>query len=113
MPDTLPTYNVFHVLKAIALTTIIISLLGYIDYITGEISVDILYIFCVCVVTWFTNIFIGIVCVSEIMLAKITADYYGHIKIGSHIYEWNTFTYLFMYLVVCLLVKKLKKALSG
>ncbi|GFE60481.1 hypothetical protein [Geobacter sp. AOG2] len=113
MPDTPPTYNIFHVVKAVVLTTIIVSLLGYIDCITGEISIDVLYIFCICVVTWFTNTLIGIVCVLEIILAKTTADYYDHIKIGSHLYEWNTFTYLFIYLVVCLLVKKLKKALSA
>jgi len=113
MPDAPPTYNVFHVIKAVALTTMIISLLGYIDYITGEISIDVLYILCVCVVTWFTNTFIGTVCVVEIILAKTTADYYDHIKVGSHLYEWNTFSYLLMYLVVCLLVRKLKKALSA
>ena len=113
MPAAPPTCNVFHIIKSVALTTMIISLLGYIDYITGEISIDVLYILCVCVVTWFTNTFIGTVCVVEIMLAKTTADYYDHIKIGSHLYEWNTFNYLVMYLVVCLLVRKLKKALSA
>lgn len=114
MPDTPPppAYSIFHVIKAVALTTMIIALLGYIDYITGEISIDILYILCVCVVTWFTNTSIGIICVVEIMLAKMTADYYDHIKIGSHLYEWNAFSYLFMYLVVCLLVRKLKKTLT-
>jgi len=113
MPDTPPTYNVFHVIKAVALTTMITSLLGYIDYITGEVSIDVLYILCVCAVTWFTNTFVGIVCVAEIILAKATADYYDHVKIGSHLYEWNIFSYLIMYLVICLLVRKLKKALSG
>jgi|GEM_PF-1155083 len=112
MPDTPPEYSIFHVIKAIVLTTVIIALLGYLDYITGEISIDILYIFCVCVVTWFTNTVIGIICVMEIMLAKTTADYYDHIRIGSHLYEWNAFTYLFMCLVICLLVRRLKTALS-
>lgn len=113
MSDTPTAFNMPHVAKAVALTTFIIALLGYIDYITGEISIDILYIFCVCAVTWFTNTVVGIVCVLEIVLAKTTADYYDHIKIGSHLYEWNTLSYLFMYLVVCLLVRALKKALSG
>jgi hypothetical protein len=112
MPDTHPKYTQFYVMRALALTTAIISVLGYIDYITGEISIDILYIFCVCVVTWFTNTLIGVVCVTEIMLAKTTADYYDHIKVGTHLYEWNTFSYLVMYLVVCILVRKLKKTLT-
>ncbi|MDR3581192.1 MAG: hypothetical protein P4L44_14620 [Oryzomonas sp.] len=112
MRDTSPKYSLLYVIKALALTTAIISVLGYIDYITGEISIDILYIFCVCVVTWFTNTFIGVVCVTEIMLAKTTADYYDHIKVGTHLYEWNTLSHLVMYLVVCILVRKLKKTLT-
>lgn len=99
-------------IKAIILITIVVSILGYIDYITGEISIDILYILCICVVTWFTNILIGILCIIEIIFSKTTADYYDHIKIGSHLYEWNTFSYIVIYLVLCIMVGNLKKVLS-
>jgi hypothetical protein len=105
--------RIFDLIKALLLTTIVVSILGYIDYATGEISIDILYILCLCVVTWHTNTFIGILCVVELILAKTTADYYDHIKIGSHLYEWNTLNYILIYFIVCLLVGKLKKVLSN
>jgi uncharacterized membrane protein len=63
-------------------------------------------------VTWFTNKLFGVICVIEIIFAKTTADYYDNVKIGTHIYEWNAFNYIFVYLVVCVLVGALKKALS-
>jgi hypothetical protein len=93
--------------------TIIISILGYIDYITGEISIDLLYILCLIVVTWLTNSLIGIICIVEIIFAKTTADYFDHIKIGSHLYGWNLLNFLFIYIIVCILVGSLKKALSN
>lgn len=100
------------VVKALVLTTIIVSLLGYIDYVTGEISIEILYILCICLVTWYTNTFIGAFCVIEILLAKTTADYYDQIKIGSHLYGWSTVNYVLIYIVVCVMAGKLKRALT-
>ena len=113
MSVTLPAKGIVAVIKAIMLTTAVVSLLGYIDYLTGEISIDVLYIFCLCVVTWFTGISIGLLCVAEVVFAKITADYYAQINIGSHLYEWNTFNLILIYIVVCLLVGKLKRVLSN
>lgn len=102
----------FGLIKALILTTVVVSILGYVDYMTGEISIDILYILSLCVVTWYTGIFVGILCVVELIVAKTTADYYDQIKIGSHLYEWNTLNYIFIYFIVCLLVGKLKQILS-
>jgi hypothetical protein len=98
--------------KTLVLTSIIVSILGYIDYITGEISIDILYMLCVITVSWFSNRIIGILCIAEILFAKITADHFDHVVVGSHLYEWNTFNYLIIYLIVCILVGGLKKVLS-
>jgi len=100
MPKTRNKQEIIESIKHIGLATIVIVILGYIDYITGEMSLDILYIICLCAVTWYTSIFIGVLCIIEIIFAKTTADYYDQIKIGTHLYEWNTFSYLFMYLVV-------------
>jgi hypothetical protein len=99
-------------IKGIVIATIIISIIGYADYITGEISLDVLYILCLCLVAWYTNTFIGLLCVGEIITAKTTADYFANIKVGSHINEWNAINYLVMYLIVCILVVILKKTLS-
>jgi hypothetical protein len=112
MPELPNKQRIFDVIKAVILTTLVVSILGYVDYITGEVSIDILYIVCLCVVTWFTGTFIGLLCVMELIFAKITADYYDHIKVGSHLYEWSTLNYLLIYFVVCLLVGKLKTVLS-
>jgi hypothetical protein len=112
MPTLRSRNSILYLLKAIVLTTIVISILCYVDYITGEISIDILYICCLLVVTWYTNIFIGLLCVLEIVMAKLSADYFDHIKIGSHQYEWNTLNNIFIYLIVCILASRLKKVLT-
>jgi hypothetical protein len=112
MPVTPKKYKTSDLIMALVLTTIAVSILGYVDYLTGEISIDVLYILCLCVVTWFAGTSIGILCVIELIFAKTTAAYYDNIKIGSHLYEWNTINYIFIYFIVCLLVGKLKKVLS-
>ncbi len=98
--------------KALILTTLVVSILGYIDYITGEISLDILYILCLCTVTWYTSTLFGMLCVVELICAKVTADYYDKVKVGSHLYEWSTVNYILVYLVITLLVGKVRKLLS-
>ena len=113
MPVTPKKHRVSDLIKALILTTMVVSMLGYVDYLTGEISIDILYIFCLCVVTWFAGTFMGVLCVIELIFAKTAADYYDHVKIGSHLYEWNTLNYIFIYFIVCLLVGKLKKVLTN
>ena len=99
--------------SAITLTTIVVSILGYIDFKTGEISLDVLYLLCICLVVWYTNTFLGLLCVIEVLLAKISADYFCQVKVGTHLYEWNTLNYVIMYIVVCVMVGKLKKVLTS
>ena len=45
-------------------------------------------------------------------ISKNLADYYDHIKIGTHLYGWNALDYILVYFVVCLLVGNLKKVLK-
>ena len=99
-------------IKALILISMIVSVLGYIDYITGEVSIDILYLFCVFFVTWYTNGILGIICILEIVLTKLTADYYDKINILSGFYDWNIFNTILVNFIVCVLVIKLKKALN-
>lgn len=103
----------FYLVKAAVLATVIVSLLGYIDYITGEVSIDLLYLLCVGLVAWYTNALLGMLCVLEILFAKTVADYYCQVKIGTHLYEWNALSDVIIYVIVCLLVVKLKKVLSA
>lgn len=98
--------------KVFIIATIVVSILGYIDYLTGEISIDLLYLLCIGMVTWHTNMVFGILCVIEIFFAKTTADYFCQIKVGTHLYEWNSLNDIIIYLLVCLLVDKLRKVLT-
>jgi hypothetical protein len=104
--------NKSYLLIKFAIATIVVFILGYADFITGEISLDVLYILCICVTTWYTSATIGLLVVVEIMLAKTTADYFDHIKIGSHLYGMNALIYLLIYLVACISVCKLKTIMS-
>jgi len=112
MPDNPQIKGLLYTIKIIILTTIAITIFGYIDFKTGEVSLDVFYLLILCLCTWYTNVYIGILCVTEIMFAKITADFYDNIKIGTHLYEWNSLSFLLMYLITCILVGKLKKVLS-
>ena len=105
-------YSSTYLLKVFVIITLIVSVLGYIDYLSGEASIDTLYIACVGAVTWNTSRTIGLLCILEIILAKTLADYYDHIKIGTHLYGWNALDYILVYFVVCLLVGNLKKVLK-
>ena len=104
--------HIFEIVFRFALVSLAIAGLGYLDYITGEISLDVLYMLCIIVATWFTNTYIGLICVAEVVFVKVAADYYDNIKVGSHLYEWNTANYVVFYLVTCLLIGKLKSLLT-
>jgi hypothetical protein len=113
MQDTNIKKSFPRLLGNILLATIIISILGYIDYLTGEISIDILYLLCICLVAWHTNTFLSILCIIEIFLAKTTADYFCKVEVGTSVYEWNALNYILILVVISLLVRKLKKVLSA
>ena len=100
------------IIKGVVLTTIIVAVLGYFDYMTGEISIDIFYMFCVLAVTWFTNGYIGALSIAEIVFARTIADYADKEDIVSKLYCWNSLNYILINILVCVLAVKLKKALS-
>jgi len=104
--------HIFEVIFKFVLFSIVITALGYLDFITGEISLDILYMLCIIAATWFTNTYFGLICVVEVIFVKIAADYYDNIRVGSHLYEWNTLNYIVFYLITCLLIGKLKSLLT-
>ena len=63
-------YSSTYLLKVFVIITLIVSVLGYIDSLSGEASIDTLYIACVGAVTWHTSRTIGVLCLLEIILAK-------------------------------------------
>lgn len=98
--------------KGVILTTMIVAMLGYFDYVTGEVSIDIFYMFCVLAVTWFANGYIGSLSITEIVFAKAAADHYDKVDIASRLYCWNSLNYLLVNIIACVLAVRLKKALS-
>ena len=104
--------RIIDIIFRFVLISIIIAELGYLDFITGEISLDILYMLCIIVATWFTNTYIGLICVVEVVFVKVAADYYDNIRVGTHLYEWNTVNYIVFYLITCVLIGKLKSLLT-
>ena len=96
----------------IVLLTIAALALGYIDYVTGEVSIDLIYFVFIGVSTWRTNTYIGLLCVTEVVFVKLFADYYDGFSINTNIYEWNSFSYAFIYTVTCLLTGKLKSIIN-
>ena len=98
-------------IKAVVFTAILVSILGYIDYITGEISIDLLYVLCVCAVTWYTGILVGILCVLEILFTKMVVGCQYNINMLNYICEWYSLTFLFICIVVCVLIGRTKMLL--
>lgn len=105
-------FDAGELIKGIVLTTLIVAVLGCFDYITGEISIDVLYVFCVLAVAWFTNGYIGALSIAEILFAKVAADYYDKVDIGTKLYCWNSLEGVLINVITCVLAVKLKNALS-
>ena len=93
------------------LITVIVAILGYVDYLTGELSIDLLYLICVILVTWLAGSGIGLLCIAEILTAKIMADYNLDLGLNPLVNWWNNTSSLVINLIVWLLVGQLKKSL--
>ena len=79
--NTPSEYPVLHLIKVFILATIVISIIGYLDYKTGEISLDVLYLLILGLTIWYSSTLIGVICTIEILSAKTTAEYFDNIKI--------------------------------
>ena len=109
MSDRTSTLSV--VITVILLTVAALAL-GYIDYVTGDVSIDLVYFVFIGFSTWRTNTIIGLLCVTEVVIVKLFADYYDGYTINTNLYEWNSFSYAFIYTITCLLIGKLKNIIN-
>jgi hypothetical protein len=100
------------VVITVSLLTIAALALGYIDYVTGDVSIDLIYFVFIGISTWRTGTWIGLVCVAEVVFVKLFADYYDGFTINTNLYEWNSFSYAFIYTVTCVLIGKLKNIIN-
>ena len=103
----------YHLPLTIIALTILALALGYIDYITGDVSIDLLYFIFIGIATWRTNTWIGLLCVVEVVIVKLFSDYFDGYSMNTNLYEWNSFSYAFIYTITCLLVGKLKKIINS
>ncbi len=104
--------SLFKIVLSVLVLTIAALALGYVDYITGDVSIDIIYFIFIGISTWRTSTFIGLICVTEVVLVKLFADYYDGYTINTNLYEWNSFSYAFIYTITCLMVGKLKSIIN-
>ncbi len=103
---TLKYSNIYF--REILIFTLVISVIGYFDYIYEDMTIDVLYLFCLCAVAWILNLAESIICIVEIMVAKVISDYCSHIKIGSTVYDWDAFRLFIMCIVILIITRKVR-----
>ena len=92
----------------------LVVMIGYVDYFTGEFSLDPFYLVVVFVVTWFAGAGCGMICVLEAVCAEAITDYYsvlGQAFTVSHV--WNWVTDLLIFSAFCVLVGTIRHKVSG
>jgi diguanylate cyclase (GGDEF)-like protein len=98
----------------IIITSALVGIVGLLDYITGpEIAFSILYLIPVMLGVWFIGknfgLAISILSSSVWMYAELAAGrFYSHVAI----HYWNTTTMLSFFLIITLLLERLKTALN-
>jgi hypothetical protein len=89
---------------------VLIVLLGYIDYLTGDYSMNMFYLVVIFAVTFFTNKYYGIVCATEAVMAEAMADYYVHKGfVFEMIYYWNWMSDLVIFVGLCIATSFVKR----
>lgn len=92
------------------ISILLIVLLGYIDWVTGDYSILIFYLIPIFLVSWFGGRGIGIL----ICIAAGYARFLSNIPLHdfSLMNYWNSAGDMFFFLIICLLVYHLRKALE-
>ncbi len=91
------------------ISLMLIVLLGYLDYLSGDFSFDFFYLAVIFIVTWYTNFTLGIIFVAESVIAEVISDYYVHYdSVFQTLYYWNWFSDLFVFSIFCYLVSVIR-----
>jgi hypothetical protein len=84
--------------------------LGYVDYLTGDYSMNPFYLLVIFGVSWFTGRGFGTICAVEAVFAEIFADYYSHHgDVLNSLYYWNWTSDLLIFLSLCFLTAYIRK----
>jgi hypothetical protein len=92
-----------------ALGLLLVILLGYIDYLTGDYSILIFYLIPVALVTWYLGKWGGLIISVASGAARLVSDYsnYAH----ANLRYWNSLQDMLFLLIVAILIVSLKKQL--
>ena len=92
----------FSVLIFTTAVALILSL-GYVDYLTGDYSMEMFYLVAIYAVTWFTNKWFGIICAIEAVSAEALADYCVHNgAVFDKLHYWNWGSDLVLFVGFCM-----------
>ena len=96
------------------ISLLLLIILGWLDYITGDYSLIIFYLIPVGMATWYTGKLSGVVFSVLSFLTRLLADA-ASISFELHVstmYYWNVFIEFVFLLIMSLLISALKKSLE-
>jgi len=95
----------------VAVGLLLVALIGYIDYLTGDYSILVFYLLPVSFVSWFGDRWSGGLTACASGVARFLSDFALSIN-PRHIY-WNAIEDTLFLLIVAFLIALLKKALQN
>ncbi len=95
----------------LVLGVIAVALIGYVDYLTGDYSLLIFYLFPIALVSWFVGCWRGMLVAVLSGLARFVADY--TVVTNIRLLYWNSIEDTIFLMVVAFLIFILRKALSS
>jgi K+-sensing histidine kinase KdpD len=90
---------------------ILIVLIGFIDYLTGDYSILVFYLLPVSLVSWFAGRWPGVAAAIISGCARFISDF--TIAVNSRHLYWNSLEDMIFLLIVAILVDILRKTLQG
>lgn len=90
---------------------ILVVLIGYIDYVTGDYSILIFYLLPVSFVSWFSGRWFGSLSAFAGGVARFLSDY--SLAVNPHHIYWNSFEDTCFLVIVAFLIALLRKALES
>jgi K+-sensing histidine kinase KdpD len=92
---------------------VLVMVIGYIDYLTGDYSMLVFYFIPVCLVSWFSGRWRGAIIAVLSSLARFSADLaaYTVTDLRLHQLEWNSATEMIFLVIVAVLIALLRKTL--
>ncbi|HLO25530.1 MAG TPA: hypothetical protein VK187_05410 [Geobacteraceae bacterium] len=111
MPDAAGPTDRLQKWFILALGVIAVAIIGYIDYLTGDYSILIFYLFPISLVSWFAGCWRGMLVASLSGLTRFLADY--TVVTNMRLLYWNSIEDAIFLMFVAGLIFFLRKALRS